>query len=147
MNPVLPLPAPATPMRLPPLSMKVPATLLASGPTPPFETKFLAIMVFWTLMAEPAVPAQKMPPPLLAKLLLIVSLRRKRSPVKVAGASMPPPLAPALFRAVFWVIVLLIISEAFCPFARCLEFDAASAASAVPVSGSRIVGEGGCSHS
>jgi hypothetical protein len=61
-KPVLPLPAPLMPIRLPPKSVKVPAGLLASGPAR--FAVLVAIMVFWTLKVLPAVPPQKMPPPL-----------------------------------------------------------------------------------
>ncbi len=48
------------------------------------------MIVFWTLTA-PIVPAQKMPPPLSAKLALMVSFSSVSVPVKWAEASMPPP--------------------------------------------------------
>jgi hypothetical protein len=107
-KPLLPLPMPLTPIRSPPLSVKVPAGLLASGPV---TAGFWATIVFWRLKVEPAAPAQKVPPPLVAKLPLTVSLRRFRLPVKLAGASMPPPLAPALFRALLRVMVELVMVE------------------------------------
>jgi len=87
---VIPVSPLVVPSRLPPLSVKVPEPLLASGPV--VVAVFLATIVFWTL-TEPVVPPQKTPPPPPeAKLPLMVSLSSVRLPVKVvAGASRPPP--------------------------------------------------------
>ena len=72
-KPVLPLPGPLTPIRLPPLSVKVPVGLSASGPVP---AELAAMMVFWTLNVP--LPSQKTPPPLLAKLALMMSFNSAR---------------------------------------------------------------------
>ena len=78
-KPVLPLPVPLMPIRLPPLSMKAPA---ASVPVPALLAKLPAMIVFSAMTAEPAVFAVWTPPPTVAKLPLMVSLRSNSEPVK-----------------------------------------------------------------
>ena len=97
---------------------------------PALSTKLPAMIVFSTMTAAPATFVAATPPPWAAKLALMVSLRSNSSPVKAAvEASMPPPaLRLVRFRAMFPVMVELVMVEPVANPPPLVATDAAAAA-------------------